>query len=31
MIETRTLAVSDWPLWREVRLAALAEAPYAFG
>jgi len=25
------LKVEDWPLWREVRLEALREAPYAFG
>lgn len=31
MIQTRTLAVADWPLWRELRLSALAEAPHAFG
>lgn len=31
MIETRVLTESDWKVWRELRLAALAEAPYAFG
>ncbi|MCZ0991538.1 GNAT family N-acetyltransferase [Streptomyces diastatochromogenes] len=31
MIELHTLESDDWPLWRELRLAALAEAPYAFG
>jgi GNAT superfamily N-acetyltransferase len=31
MIETRVLAEGDWKMWRELRLAALAEAGYAFG
>lgn len=31
MIETRVLSESDWKMWRELRLAALAEAGYAFG
>ncbi|HEX2499064.1 MAG TPA: GNAT family N-acetyltransferase [Actinomycetes bacterium] len=31
MIEIRELTAEDWPIWRELRLAALAEAPYAFG
>ncbi|GAA3133968.1 GNAT family N-acetyltransferase [Streptosporangium carneum] len=30
MIGIRVLETDDWPLWRELRLAALAEAPYAF-
>ena len=31
MIEIRELTAEDWPIWRELRLAALAEAPHAFG
>ncbi|MFF4603414.1 GNAT family N-acetyltransferase [Streptomyces sp. NPDC001339] len=31
MIELQVLTADDWPRWRELRLAALAEAPYAFG
>ncbi|KAB1162323.1 N-acetyltransferase family protein [Micromonospora sp. DT46] len=31
MIETRVLTEGDWKTWRDLRLAALAEAPYAFG
>lgn len=30
MVRLRVLTASDWPLWREVRLAALGEAPHAF-
>jgi GNAT superfamily N-acetyltransferase len=31
MIEVRALTAGEWRLWRELRLAALAEAPQAFG
>ncbi|WP_345494928.1 GNAT family N-acetyltransferase [Nocardia callitridis] len=31
VIDMRVLTTDDWKLWRTLRLAALAEAPYAFG
>lgn len=31
MLEIKALTPDDWPAWRELRLAALAEAPQQFG
>lgn len=31
MLEVRRLGPRDWALWREVRLASLAESPHAYG
>ena len=31
MIELRAITPNDWRTWRELRLKALREAPYAFG
>jgi GNAT superfamily N-acetyltransferase len=31
VIDLRSIGPDDWKLWRELRLGALEEAPYAFG
>ncbi|MET9313784.1 GNAT family N-acetyltransferase [Kribbella sp. NPDC003505] len=31
MIDVQAIGPDDWKAWRELRLAALAEAPFAFG
>lgn len=31
VIDVQAVGPDDWKAWRELRLAALAEAPYAFG
>jgi len=30
VVEIRSLSPDDWPIWRSLRMNALAEAPYAF-
>ncbi len=30
MLTIQELTTDDWPVWRDVRIAALTEAPYAF-